>query len=1405
MTQTARLEVIIDSQNAERRAQMLGNELINIEQRGDYAGKAMDNLSVSIRKLTGMMAGLITVNQAIARADGYTQNAARIRNATQSAEEYKLVQDRLFQSTKSTFRALSEAQEVYLGLAGGMKALGHQTKDTLDVSDSLSFSFVANAARADQAQSAINALNKSMAKGSIDTNAWISIVSAADNIISDMAKHTQYTEEQIRKLGAEGKISLEDLIRTLKLTKDSNKELADAMENSLGDGLTTLSNAVTKFLGELNMSTGATNTAAAGLGVLADNIDAVTNVAMIGGAYWLATYIPGIVKSGIAIGVKTKELGSQVTVQYAAIQAERAAAAQELLSAQARANNLKSTMAAIQAEKALEVVRLKEQTTNKGRTMAITRMAELKKVEAQVTKELTIAENTLTAAKARSSAATRASMGAGRALLGVLGGPVGLGLTVASVAATYLLFRDNTDKATKSLNENGKSIEEVIKKYEKLDEVQKRSQLRAETESLQDLTAEYKDASRQLTALVLSLYRSGEASSDIAKQISQLAMQHKEGRLTAEQLANELNKLNGITENGKTKIDEKANAISKIRGELIKQKNITAEMLQQSQRTVDATNAETRALNEKRRAHEKLLEAVKQDVENTKIKNQFFINSVKSNGGDEKAVELSKHRMAFYEKYNIPLDQKLPDDLLKQAQEEYKIIQQAKKVEEEALKIKEQRYKYSQLEVKMMQKVQQLMASSGLSDYAKQKGVPEHLITGLMAQESKGERFAKSHTGAIGYFQTTSDYRKDHKLSVADSYNLEKVGKVVIDNMARVFAKTGNWEEAILSHNAGEAGAKRFLKDGYVDGKPSRKKEVSEYVGKVDKWASYAAGSNEGVLLNTNQLESAKEYYKFIEESERRREQQAKARIQLEQEVADRVSQIRNNLAAKFKEIDEAGYSESDAAALKAKHQERADNEIAIEQQTIKTKLEDYSGFLKTEEQLLKESFARRQFDAKHDLELTSDERKQAVELLEKQLQEELALLDLAREQRLFQARQMFMTETDLIRDRYRLEREEILKNSEISDSEKLQRISYSKASQEKELNDRLKNSTIEMARINAEMKGTGPLFEINQTKSSRYQANENWYDSETAVIDHKEGNELEKLQLQFEAQLISQQEFEDQKTAIIQTAHEERDEIYKKFKKNEADIDAAAGKAQLDFYIEKAQATVGAFQGMFGAILGEQSSAYRTMYAVNQAFALAKAGMNLWESASDAYAKEPGTVYQKAGAALKATIDQGTMIAMIQAATPKGFSDGGYTGHGGKYDEAGIVHKGEVVWSQEDIKRWGGVSVVEAMRKNNPKGYSSGGSVSNYDTHQAVQRESRQLDSIQESRTLNLIVPKVTIINNTAKEFDASTEWDGNELTVKLEEFKKQNEAMMDRKITQSWRDAERQGGALDRVKRGR
>lgn len=46
-------------------------------------------------------------------------------------------------------------------------------------------------------------------------------------------------------------------------------------------------------------------------------------------------------------------------------------------------------------------------------------------------------------------------------------------------------------------------------------------------------------------------------------------------------------------------------------------------------------------------------------------------------------------------------------------------------------------------------------------------------------------------------------------------------------------------------------------------------------------------------------------------------------------------------------------------------------------------------------------------------------------------------------------------------------------------------------------------------------------------------------------------------------------------------------------------------------------------------------------------------------------------------------------------------YADGGFTGSGSRNQVAGLVHKGEVVFSQDDVRRAGGVAAVEAARRS--------------------------------------------------------------------------------------------------------
>jgi lambda family phage tail tape measure protein len=119
----------------------------------------------------------------------------------------------------------------------------------------------------------------------------------------------------------------------------------------------------------------------------------------------------------------------------------------------------------------------------------------------------------------------------------------------------------------------------------------------------------------------------------------------------------------------------------------------------------------------------------------------------------------------------------------------------------------------------------------------------------------------------------------------------------------------------------------------------------------------------------------------------------------------------------------------------------------------------------------------------------------------------------------------------------------------------------------------------------------------------------------------------------------------------------------------------------------------------------GVKTTAKLTTDAVTTASSLSSIGTvltaNLAAAAETLASWAPAALTASIGTFGAAAVVGGSALVAAYALL-KGFSEGGYTGSGGKYEPAGVVHKGEVVWSQADIRRFGGVSAVEALRTGN-------------------------------------------------------------------------------------------------------
>lgn len=1270
MAQESRLVIVIDAKNAERNARNLGNELDSIERKGDFATKSMDGLSVATRQLAGYMAGLVTVGTAISRMDTYTGLQNRLKLVTSSQVELNQALKDTFNIAQATGQAWDSTAQVYQRFADNAKRLGITLQQTSSLTETVAKAISISGGSAASAEAALVQFGQALASGVLRGEEFNSIAEQAPGLLKAIATGLDTNIGQLRAMAADGKLTADVVVKSLEKAKVSVDDLFSKTDFTIGNSFTMLNNAITQFIGEAGKSSGAAQALSGSIQTLAGNLDVLTSAMMVGGAYWLGTYIPAIYASGVAVAAKTKELAAQTFAQYTALQADRAATAQQVISTQAVVTNTQATLAAIAAEKALEVQRLKAQITEKGRTATITRMAELKKIEAQVTRELAVAEGALASAQARSAAAGAASAGIGARLLGVLGGPVGIGITVASLAAGYLLMRDNTAEANKKLEEQAR-VAEIT------DEALKKLAGNDKTKAVDDLTAAFNAQNEALNKSSLAV---GSALIDIENyargnwEVEKVSQAARAGTISYSEAIERLNKIKLPTDLYETlkkqasQYDENSSKAS-LSAEKLKlfgvEVNLAGNKAQnaavQVKGNTDELNGNANAADKAAKAQKGYFDSLRTEVLNSN-EELALLNLGYGEETIKKIIELQKAKQAVAVPGTTAI---VTDEEIEQIVRAQKALDNLKD-KKDAITAAERKHT-SELEkqqkvLAVNARVQANAAKYGFGAIESKYNLPAGTLSAIHMIESRGNAKAyNKSTGATGGFQflegTAKQYGVKDRTDLAQS--AEGAGKYM-SYLLKLFK--GDLEKAVRAYHAGE-------------GNVQKGKGIGKYNNQYWKdFQGYVAGANG---YSADDITS-KDFDKLLQDAAKMAEDQAKLRLQLENDVANEVTKIRNDLAKKLEDVDKANFTPERKAEIKAELQARADNDVAIAQQALKTKLDDYKQFNMTEEQLLKDSFDRKKFNAAHDIELSKVQRDEAIKYLDQQYQHELELINLTKA-----ARQSAYDQANL------KALQELKQERDILAAPLGQRAGLSLQIGERNALSENDNSLIN--------KGSDLKVQLEQKEITTLEYNKR---IEDAVRIHEEN----KFKIQ-----------------------EEYNEKYRDLQKNQY-------TSQLQIWSSLLSQGQGVWSNLTQSVKdasGEQSKRYKAMFAMQQAFAIASTIVSAHLAAAETTADITLPFVGKIPAA-SAILGFGyAQAAMIAAQTIAGFYDGGYTGSGAKYDPAGVVHKGEIVWSQDDIRRWGGVGVVENMRLSNPTRLTSGQS-----DFISSQREMNQYNAINSNPT---------------------------------------------------------------------
>ena len=426
---------------------------------------------------------------------------------------------------------------------------------------------------------------------------------------------------------------------------------------------------------------------------------------------------------------------------------------------------------------------------------------------------------------------------------------------------------------------------------------------------------------------------------------------------------------------------------------------------------------------------------------------------------------------------------------------------------------------------------------------------------------------------------------------------------------------------------------------------------------------------------------------------------QAKDRQAIRNEYAGHVARIENELAAKIERINALGFSDEERAAFVTDAQIRADIEITTYQDAQARKLEAFSDFTRDERDLIIRNAAAKAADVLRDMDLSEAQQLEAIGFIKQRAAFDVATLDLSRAMEMQAANEHNQTERERVVARFAFERQQLALNLSMTAALRQangERINAAEIAALDELRYAHENEIAELSNYGkTELQTLRDQFAQQRLALDRRtdiddpqkaQLREAMAGAQVNAIgtlrkgaaDPYNGQQAE-MQGTGESYAVAQQYAARLK--VIQDALDNEVIAVEQAEKDKYAARQAFEAAATQLTMMQAEQTAGSLAGSFKTMLGEQNGAYKLMFATQQAFVMASAGLNMYDAWGDAMA-EGATMSTKIASALTIATQFGRIIAAASSMTLElpGFQAGGYTGNA-KVDEiAGYAHGQEMI-----------------------------------------------------------------------------------------------------------------------------
>ncbi|WP_126458095.1 tape measure protein [Sulfuritortus calidifontis] len=365
---------------------------------------------------------------------------ARLKLSTDGLREFVAAQQLAYRVAAQTGAGYEAVATLYTRLAQGARGFGLTQEQVARTTEATALALKVSGASAAEASSVIRQFSQALGAGALRGDEFNSIMENGGRLAQALADGLGLPIGRLRELAEQGLLTTDIITRALESQRQKLADEAARMPNTIGQSLSEVRDQFSRVVDEFNRATGATAGLASGFSALAQHMQTALGVAGVAAAGAMtAAIVRGAQAARTAIGEMLAKIAAD---RQAAISAQ-AVTAHEVAKAQAM---LASANAAVAASSG---------------------MARLSVVQTQ----LVPAQQRLAAAQAAHNAAMAAGTGIARGLsaaLGLVGGPLGLILTLLTAGATaWAIWGDraksSADKARDAIDAAREAAERLRK------------------------------------------------------------------------------------------------------------------------------------------------------------------------------------------------------------------------------------------------------------------------------------------------------------------------------------------------------------------------------------------------------------------------------------------------------------------------------------------------------------------------------------------------------------------------------------------------------------------------------------------------------------------------------------------------------------------------------------------------------------------------------------------------------------------------------------------------------------------------------------------------------------------------------------------------------------------------------